>query len=345
VKRQALLAAALAALGCGGEVERSPPSKNPPSWPKTGCPPAFELRDGRCQVRDIYVPGGTFVMGRGYCPKAGALETPPDFDCPLEDAPHEVTVAPFWVDATLETGAAFGYFVTKDCPTQEVECAPAETYAPTPETVGLEAAEGECHVTRDGRHLLTEMQWDFIATWGGTRTYPWGEDPPTCERANIDANQCPPKYPAQGEQHDLARTMSYPPSPEGIYDLIGNAAQLVAPSPEAYGAHYTDVPSKLWLLRGGSTNGPPERFKAAFRAVNRGSGENDIHGVAFRCAHAVEVVCLDDHTEQGAGTTYECQGFPCIPGAGCRVECKTDADCRAGFHCYLPNRVCAPDAP
>jgi len=33
--------------------------------------PGTELTGGRCRVREIYVPGGTFTMGRGYCPSAG----------------------------------------------------------------------------------------------------------------------------------------------------------------------------------------------------------------------------------------------------------------------------------
>lgn len=35
-------------------------------------------------MREIYVPGGTFTMGRGYCPVAGVHEFPPSFEsCPL----------------------------------------------------------------------------------------------------------------------------------------------------------------------------------------------------------------------------------------------------------------------
>ncbi|MCE7894298.1 MAG: hypothetical protein DYH12_32120, partial [Sorangiineae bacterium PRO1] len=146
-----------------------------------------------------------------------------------------------------------------------------------------------------------EAQWEWAATWGGTRTYPWGEAPPTCELANIDAKKCPPKI-AASYAPELSAAGSYPPTPEGIYDLAGNAGEVVGIAKYAYTEGYTELPTrptkcppgqtcpwpKVMTLpvRGGSTNDPPEKFRAAHRG--RGSAYNDIPGFGYRCVRPVE---------------------------------------------------------
>ncbi len=108
------LAALCAACGCKTDASASG-AGGAPTWPASGCSPGTELTGGRCRVREIYVPGGTFTMGRGYCPSAGVHQLPPSFsDCPLADAPHEVTVAPFWIEATTRTYAH--YEEDAECP-------------------------------------------------------------------------------------------------------------------------------------------------------------------------------------------------------------------------------------
>ncbi len=306
---RALVIGLLAVLGaaCGGQTEDS--AATAPTWPKTGCPPGTDLVDGRCRVREIYVPGGTFTMGRGYCPVAGVHELPPSFEpCPLADAPHEVTVGPFWMEATLRTRAH--YVEDPDCPSQELECAKPDAYIA--EAVDISVAQpdydgpgtqspGDRGCGEEGKRHIDEAQWEWAATWGGTRTYPWGEAPPTCELANIDAKKCPPKI-AASYAPELSAAGSYPPTPEGIYDLAGNAGEVVGIAKYAYTEGYTELPTrptkcppgqtcpwpKVMILpvRGGSTNDPPEKFRAAHRG--RGSAYNDIPGFGYRCVRPVE---------------------------------------------------------
>jgi len=103
----AIVALAAVAAACGGKMDASAPGAGgAPTWPASGCPPGTELAGGGCRVREIYVPGGTFTMGAGYCPSAGMHQLPPSFSaCPLADAPHKVTVAPFWIEPTVRTYA------------------------------------------------------------------------------------------------------------------------------------------------------------------------------------------------------------------------------------------------
>ncbi|MBE7482627.1 MAG: SUMF1/EgtB/PvdO family nonheme iron enzyme [Polyangiaceae bacterium] len=308
---RALVIGLLAVLSaaCGGQTEDS--AATAPTWPKTGCPPGTDLVDGRCRVREIYVPGGTFTMGRGYCPVAGVHQLPPSFEpCPLADTPHEITVAPFWMEATLRTWSH--YEDDPGCPSQELECAQPKAYMPLLSDIAVAQpaydgpgtpSPGDQICGEEGKRHIDEAQWEWAATWGGTRTYPWGEAPPTCELANIDATKCPPKVPWVGNDiPEVSAAGSYPPSPEGIYDLAGNAGEVVGIAPYAYTDAYTSLPThstecpsgqscsfkKVLVLpvRGGGTGGPLE----VLRAAHRGGGlrYNDIPGYGYRCVRPVE---------------------------------------------------------
>jgi len=220
-----------------------------------------------------------------------------------------VTVAPFWIEATARTFAH--YEEDADCPSQELECAKPNAYFPLTVSSGaampdfsgpgtLSPANQTCG--EEGKQHIDEAQWEWVATWGGTRTYPWGEEPPTCELANIDAKKCPPRVPSPNFA-ELSAAGTYPPSPEGVYDLIGNAGEVVGVAPYAYSDDYTELPTRptecppgqtcpwsngmVLPVRGGEVGGPDH----AFRAAHRGIGwvkQNDIPGHVYRCVRAVE---------------------------------------------------------
>lgn len=319
MNRARSLAAVLLALpACGGGLDADPPVK------ETGCPPSHELVEGRCRMREIYVPGGTFVMGRGYCPTAGIFEEPANYECALADAPRTVTVEPFYVDATvrtlLEEIPTPALVLPENCDAATLDCAPPETYAPVladtlsavPDGMYPSVLETICH--NAGKRHLTEAEWEFIATGGGTRTYPWGDEPPTCDDGNIDPQACDVRNQIEwdnaysgGRYLAVSRVASYPPSPEGVYDLAGNPGELVAASPEAYGADYTPIPTSYqscvdepqcpqdtWVTvtasRGGRVGGPATHFRAAHRGTSRDRAltESGPRGMAWRCARTAE---------------------------------------------------------
>ncbi len=297
-----MLATALpVVVACGGSTE------DDPSYPTSGCPPSHEMVDGVCRVKEIYFAGGEFLMGRGYCDKALAKEEPPNVDdCPFTDEPHLVRVEPFWVDATVVTVQDAN--PSENCPSGAIEC--GATHHPR---VQLSSAYSDWWdypqkwkqrspldkaCAKFGKRQLREAEWEWIATGGGTREYPWGDEAPSCDRANIDVERCGMRGRTIPEvlYEGLSETARYPPSPEGVYDLIGGAPEWVAPSPGAYPAdvNYTPNPpfappcpddcewpiQTLAMTRGGSATSPPEHWRPAYRSVG-------FH-ISFRCARSAE---------------------------------------------------------
>ena len=242
------------------------------------CPPGHEQKGARCVVREVPFDGATFLMGHGYCPEViPGLEGCP---CELPDAPHQRTVGPFSIDAVEVTVNALE--PDADCPTASLDCLDAATSL-VPAFQELEAAEAYCF--SQGKALPNEAEWELVASAGGTRTYPWGDDPPSCALANFEACATGISTPAS---HFTTAAGTYPPSAEGVYDLAGNAPELVevdevapgypAPSLSCPQAYCDPGPCPVPPLdRGGASGQPPERLRAAHRSIAFG----ELAG--FRC--------------------------------------------------------------
>lgn len=310
-----LVVLACLAAACGGQVSAERAEKR---WPDIGCPPSHELRDGRCTVRELYVPGGTFVMGAGFCQESGINKSPPDFECLLADPPHSVAVPPFWVDATLYSyadmpdglSASMGMpYYDDGCPSREIECAPRLAYAPALTGLGglppeppNDSSGLDWQCGQHGKRAMREAEWEWLATWGGSRSYPWGEGQPSCLRGYIDSVRCQVENPVEwSAEYTLSKVASYPPSAEGVYDLTGNLGEWVLPSAEAYTGGYTPLVAKFpacptgedvcapWVLgvRGGAVDDPPLRYAGAFRGTNW-SVDGQARPSAFRCVRPAE---------------------------------------------------------
>ncbi len=115
-----------------------------------------------------------------------------------------------------------------------------------------------------GRRVPTESEWERAARGGDDRQYPWGDEAPTCEHANMHGCDVGPREVGHA---------SAGASPEGIHDLAGNVWEWTSDwyQEDAYhrvgsrgrreGPHYGDVK----VVRGGSFYEEGHDLRASYR--------------------------------------------------------------------------------
>ena len=269
--RHTILAFAVAAGGCG-DAKVTSPRLEP-------CPPGFSRIDARCEVAEVYFEGGRFTMGRAYCfPFEDHEQDFASDDCRLADRPHEVEVPPFYLDATpFVAGWA--------CPWEGcVE--PEAHYDAFLPWVSYDQIQAYCEGR--GKTLVDEAQWEFAASAGGKRAYPWGDEPATCTETLLDGCAVPARP---------AAVAQYPSTSEGVYDLSSGWGEWVAPAPTAYADGYEALPvqgggdfcecaslgcdaCKQYGVRGGGYFAPPTFRQSARRDMV----PNGTDMLSFRCA-------------------------------------------------------------
>ncbi len=206
----------------------------------------------------VRLPGGTFAMG---C-------SPGDAECYDDEKPaHEVTVSPFWLDATAVTQAAFQAMMGANpshfsgCPTCPVD------------SVTWDEARSYCE--KSGKRLPTEAEWEFAARGGKT----------AARYGDLDAIA----WCAENSDNKTHPVGQKKPNGYGLYDMLGNVWEWCADwYDERYYASSPAVnpkgPSsgKRRVLRGDSWRTPA----AATRASDRFWDSPDVryYSFGFRCA-------------------------------------------------------------
>ena len=146
--------------------------------------------------------------------------------------------------------------------------------------------EAEAYARWVGKRLPTESEWETAATWdpttGAKSRFPWGNEPPTPDRANLDQRA-----------FDTAPIGAFPDniSPLGCYGMIGDVWEWTSSDFRGYpGFRAFPYPeyseeffgSEYKVLRGGSWATRPGAIRGTFRNWDYPIRRQIFSG--FRCA-------------------------------------------------------------
>ena len=231
----------------------------------------------------VCIPGGPAVIGADDRGKA-------------EQPRHEVEISTFYVDKHEVTNAAY-----RAC--ERAGACPRRTGMPRSYRAFLKpdlpAIPIQFRMAHDyciwaGKRLPSEAEWEKVARGGAeARTYPWGEDPPSCEKAAYKG--CvPEKTRAVG---------SFPAGPYGVHDMAGNGYEWVNdwatgcydgcddpcgaactgrdPLGPCHGLRRCKGRTRR-VLKGGSWYWPADQLRGSHRRAQR--QVSGIHRLSFRCA-------------------------------------------------------------
>lgn len=226
-------------------------------------------RAGRPALDLVRIPSACYRMGSNR----GDLDERP---------PHEVCVSEFFIDRLEVSNDRYQMCV------EAGQCRAADRYSRRPElstpshpVVGVGWVDAERYCRWVGMRLPTDAEWELAA--GGTdgRRFPWGNEPPSCDRA-VYAH-CPP--------YSTVPVDSYPEgaSPYGVLHMAGNAWEWVwdwwstgyyrrSPEWDPRGPER----GRMRSIRGGCWN----RSRWHVRVADRDSGVVGLRNnhVGFRCA-------------------------------------------------------------
>jgi iron(II)-dependent oxidoreductase len=256
---------------------------------------------------EVFHPGAEFLQGTSDEPFALDNEQPA----------HPVRVGPFWLDAAPVTNAEYARFVDAggyadrslwsdagwEHITAEGWTAPMtwervhgrwhrtsfgvreEIPADQP-VLHVSFHEAAAYAAWAGKRLPTEVEWEFAARYdhasGTTRRFPWGDEDPTPERANLDQRHLQP-----------APVGAYPAgaSPLGVHQLIGDVWEWCDSGFEGYPGfepfpykEYSEVffGGDFRMLRGSSFGVGTPNARATFRNWDLPIRRQIFSG--FRCA-------------------------------------------------------------
>lgn len=243
------------------------------------------------------VPGGPFLRGTD---DAG--------DMYENSIPQStVWVQTFWIDRNEVTYAEYQACAkAKQCPKSGPQYVDFDR--PQQPINGVSWFDAKAYCEAQGKRLPWEAEWEKAARGSDGRTYPWGEEPATCDRAIIKGKEgrgCGVKK--KGAEPDTGRPWEIgqrAATQFGLFDMAGNSYEWVAdwysrnydecgaecagvdPHGPCGGAEYCqDHVHKI--VRGGSWYWGPEYATTFYRRPHVPNNE-PFHHFGFRCAASLE---------------------------------------------------------
>jgi formylglycine-generating enzyme len=149
-----------------------------------------------------------------------------------------------------------------------------------------------------GRSFLpTEAQWEYAARGARWKAFPWGDEPPSCERMRFGRHYRAATFRAETlPMADVNESLGM--SPFGLHHMAGNVWQWYwdwydegfFQRAEARSANPVNrTPSKVRSERGGSWVGPAELCRSSYRRGRPPSARGRCLG--FRCVSSFEDTC------------------------------------------------------
>lgn len=198
----------------------------------------------------VAIPGGTFTMGRDNA------------EDPEETPAHTVAIAPFYLDLTPVTRAAYGR---------------VQLDSSWPAT-GVSWNDSQAYCQSIGKRLPSEAEWEYAARGTDGRLYPWGNEFDSTATNSLEA----------GLGHLIGvGALPKNKSPFGVLDMSGNIWEWTADDYKPYPGHQAtfEIPADAKVIRGGSYQSDKLHATTTTRNLDHASTRSPVIG--FRCAKSM----------------------------------------------------------